>query len=234
MPAKTARSGTRDGARRRPRPACRSWFPCSTRRGACRPCTSASPRWRATSTANTRLKTRGRLCRRRQPRRDQRSRTGAAGDAARRAGRVAVAQFRQGGRAARRPRSRPPRRRAVHGRRRPASADLIETLVSRWLDDGYDVVYTAKAHRENEPQAAPLGVHWFYSLINWGQRQPIPEDAGDFRLLSPRAAEALRQHAGAQPLLQGHVELDRLPPGRASITSRRCARTARRRGTSGP
>jgi glycosyltransferase involved in cell wall biosynthesis len=24
---------------------------------------------------------------------------------------------------------------------------LIETLVSRWLDDGYDVVYTAKAHR---------------------------------------------------------------------------------------
>ncbi|HEY8267656.1 MAG TPA: glycosyltransferase, partial [Xanthobacteraceae bacterium] len=27
---------------------------------------------------------------------------------------------------------------------------MIETLVSRWLDDGYDVVYTAKAHRENE------------------------------------------------------------------------------------
>ena len=26
--------------------------------------------------------------------------------------------------------------------------DLIETLVARWLDDGYDVVFTAKAHRE--------------------------------------------------------------------------------------
>ena len=63
----------------------------------------------------------------------------------------AVAQFRQGGRSARRPRPCPARRRAVHGRRRPASADLIETLVARWLDDGYDVVYTAKAHRENEP-----------------------------------------------------------------------------------
>jgi hypothetical protein len=36
-------------------------------------------------------------------------------------------------------------------------------------------------------------VHWFYALINWGQRVKIPEDAGDFRLLSPRAAEALRQ-----------------------------------------
>jgi len=70
---------------------------------------------------------------------------------------------------------------------------LIETLVARWLDDGYDVVYTAKAHRENEPRLRRIGVHWFYALINWGQRQQIPEDAGDFRLLSPRAAEALRQ-----------------------------------------
>jgi polyisoprenyl-phosphate glycosyltransferase len=70
---------------------------------------------------------------------------------------------------------------------------LIETLVSRWLDDGYDVVYTAKAHRESEPYMRRLGVRWFYAMINWGQRQPIPEDAGDFRLLSPRAAEALRQ-----------------------------------------
>jgi polyisoprenyl-phosphate glycosyltransferase len=71
--------------------------------------------------------------------------------------------------------------------------NMIETLVSRWLDDGYDVVYTAKAHRENEPKLRSLGVHWFYALINWGQRQPIPEDAGDFRLLSPRAVEALRR-----------------------------------------
>jgi polyisoprenyl-phosphate glycosyltransferase len=36
-------------------------------------------------------------------------------------------------------------------------------------------------------------VHGFYALINWGARQKIPEDAGDFRLLSPRAAAALRQ-----------------------------------------
>src|SRR5579885_359875 len=71
--------------------------------------------------------------------------------------------------------------------------DLIETLVSRWLDDGYDVVYTAKANREHEPWLRRTAVHWFYALINWGQRQKIPEDAGDFRLLSPRAASALRQ-----------------------------------------
>ena len=70
---------------------------------------------------------------------------------------------------------------------------LIDTLIGHWLDDGYDVVYTAKAHRENEPLLRRLGVKIFYSAINWGARQKIPEDAGDFRLLSPRAAAALRQ-----------------------------------------
>jgi polyisoprenyl-phosphate glycosyltransferase len=70
---------------------------------------------------------------------------------------------------------------------------LVEKLVGYWLDDGYDVVYTAKAHRENEPWLRRIGVKVFYTLINWGARQKIPEDAGDFRLLSPRAAAALRQ-----------------------------------------
>jgi polyisoprenyl-phosphate glycosyltransferase len=70
---------------------------------------------------------------------------------------------------------------------------LVEKLVGHWLDDGYDVVYTAKAHREREPWLRRLGVKTFYLLINWGARQKIPEDAGDFRLLSPRAAAALKQ-----------------------------------------
>src|SRR5215510_13080259 len=63
---------------------------------------------------------------------------------------------------------------------------LLETLVGYWLDDGYDVVYTAKAHRASEPWLRRVGVRAFYALINWGARQKIPEDAGDFRLLSPR------------------------------------------------
>jgi glycosyltransferase involved in cell wall biosynthesis len=71
--------------------------------------------------------------------------------------------------------------------------DLIPTLVSHWIDDGYDVVFTAKAHRANEPRLRRFGVRIFYDLINWGARQRIPEDAGDFRLLSPRAANALRR-----------------------------------------
>src|SRR5437763_5390420 len=72
-------------------------------------------------------------------------------------------------------------------------ADLVDQLVSHWIDDGYDVVYTAKAHRDNESLPRRIAVRGFYALINWGARQKIPEDAGDFRLLSPRAAAALRQ-----------------------------------------
>ena len=71
---------------------------------------------------------------------------------------------------------------------------LIETLVGHWLDDDCDVVYTAKAHRANESITAPRSrSKRFYMLFNWGARTKIPEDAGDFRLLSPRAANALRQ-----------------------------------------
>ena len=70
---------------------------------------------------------------------------------------------------------------------------LVEKLVGHWIDDGYDVVYTAKAHRDNESFLRRFAVHGFYALINYGARQKIPEDAGDFRLLSPRAAAALRQ-----------------------------------------
>lgn len=73
------------------------------------------------------------------------------------------------------------------------SPDLAETLVGHWIDDGYDVVFTAKASRDNESAAKRILGRGFYAMINWGARHKIPEDAGDFRLLSPRAAAALRQ-----------------------------------------
>jgi glycosyltransferase involved in cell wall biosynthesis len=71
--------------------------------------------------------------------------------------------------------------------------ELIPTLVGHWLDGGNDVVFTAKASRANEPRMRRAGVRMFYRLINWSSRAPIPEDAGDFRLLSPRASDALRR-----------------------------------------
>jgi len=71
--------------------------------------------------------------------------------------------------------------------------ELIETLVGHWLDDDYDVVYTAKAHRDEESFVRRVAVKAFYALLNSDSHVQIPENAGDFRLLSPRAAQALRQ-----------------------------------------
>jgi glycosyltransferase involved in cell wall biosynthesis len=81
--------------------------------------------------------------------------------------------------------------------------DMIMTLVGHWLDGGYDVVYTAKAHRESEGWSRRFGVKLFYTLINWGARHRIPEDAGDFRLLSPRAVDALRRLPEHNRFLKG-------------------------------
>src|SRR5580698_9312472 len=70
---------------------------------------------------------------------------------------------------------------------------LIETLVGHWLDDDCDVVYTAKAHRNEESFVRRVAIRAFYALLNSDGNVKIPQDAGDFRLLSPRAAAALRQ-----------------------------------------
>ena len=81
--------------------------------------------------------------------------------------------------------------RPVHGRRRPASAELVEKLVAHWIDDGYDVVYTAKAHRDNESflrrQAA--------RLLRADQLGRAAEDPRGRRRLPP--AVAARRHGAA-------------------------------------
>src|ERR1044071_1345242 len=81
--------------------------------------------------------------------------------------------------------------------------ELVEKLVGYWLDEDYDVVYTAKVRRDNEPWQYRFGVSWFYSLVNWGSKHRIPDDAGDFRLLSPRAATALRRLPERNRFLKG-------------------------------
>jgi glycosyltransferase involved in cell wall biosynthesis len=70
---------------------------------------------------------------------------------------------------------------------------LAERLVQHWREEGYDVVFTAKAHRAGEPATRRFLARLFYRVLNWGAQHPIPADAGDFRLLSPRAAAALRR-----------------------------------------
>src|SRR5579862_5633304 len=43
---------------------------------------------------------------------------------------------------------------------------LVQQLVAYWLDDGYDVVYTAKASRSGESMAMRVAIKLFYKLLN--------------------------------------------------------------------
>ncbi|OYX71437.1 MAG: glycosyltransferase [Rhizobiales bacterium 32-66-11] len=71
--------------------------------------------------------------------------------------------------------------------------EMIETFVGLWKDQGYDVPYAVKADRMDEAASRRWFVKVFYKLLNFGASTRIPEDAADFRLLSPRATAALRR-----------------------------------------
>jgi glycosyltransferase involved in cell wall biosynthesis len=69
--------------------------------------------------------------------------------------------------------------------------ELIDTFVRHWLVDGDDVVYAVRTERR-ESLAYRFLVKSFYGLMNSGNAFTITPDAADFRLLSARAAGALR------------------------------------------
>jgi len=70
--------------------------------------------------------------------------------------------------------------------------ELIPELVKRW-QDGYDNVYAKRTARHGETFFKKATASAFYRLIQGVSRVRIPEDTGDFRLLSRRAVDSLKQ-----------------------------------------
>jgi polyisoprenyl-phosphate glycosyltransferase len=70
--------------------------------------------------------------------------------------------------------------------------ELIPEFVAKWRE-GFDDVHGTRTLREGEGWLKKSTAHAFYRLIGRLSKTPIPEDTGDFRLLSPRALAALRQ-----------------------------------------
>ncbi|WP_116368827.1 glycosyltransferase family 2 protein [Parahaliea mediterranea] len=69
--------------------------------------------------------------------------------------------------------------------------ELIPDFIAAWRE-GYDMVYGQRLSREGETWLKIKTSHWFYRVINVLSDVPIPADAGDFRLLSRRAVEAVK------------------------------------------
>jgi polyisoprenyl-phosphate glycosyltransferase len=70
--------------------------------------------------------------------------------------------------------------------------ELIPKFVQRW-QEGYDVVYATRTARHGESLLKRATAHAFYRLIQRVSRVRIPQNTGDFRLLSRRAVNSLRQ-----------------------------------------
>jgi glycosyltransferase involved in cell wall biosynthesis len=68
--------------------------------------------------------------------------------------------------------------------------EVIPQLVAKWRE-GFDVVYAVRSDREGEPRLRLASISLFYGLLHRITATSIPQNAGDFRLLSRRAADAI-------------------------------------------
>ena len=70
--------------------------------------------------------------------------------------------------------------------------ELIPELVKQW-QLGYDNVYARRTSRDGESMLKKATSYLFYRFIRGMTHIDIPADTGDFRLLSRRAVDALKQ-----------------------------------------
>lgn len=70
--------------------------------------------------------------------------------------------------------------------------ELIHELIRHW-EEGYDVIYAKRISREGESLLKKATAILFYRFIQRVCNINIPEDTGDFRLLSRRAVDALKE-----------------------------------------
>jgi glycosyltransferase involved in cell wall biosynthesis len=70
--------------------------------------------------------------------------------------------------------------------------ELIPDLVEKWRA-GFDMVYAQRRQRHGETWLKRATASAFYKVIGRAASVPIPQDTGDFRLMSRRVVDALAQ-----------------------------------------
>lgn len=68
---------------------------------------------------------------------------------------------------------------------------VILQMIEKWKE-GYHVVYGKRKQRKGESAFKKLTAKAFYRILNVLAEVPLPNDAGDFRLLDRRVCEALK------------------------------------------
>lgn len=81
--------------------------------------------------------------------------------------------------------------------------ELIPQMLADW-EQGWKVVYGVRRTRQEGGLITPAR-KVFYRLLNRLSEDPLPLDAGDFRLVDRRVVEELRQLDDAAPYLRGMI-----------------------------
>lgn len=80
--------------------------------------------------------------------------------------------------------------------------ELAPAFIAKWRE-GFDDVHGTRVEREGDGWLKRATAHGFYRVIGRMSKTPIPRDTGDFRLLSRRALDALRQVRERQRFMKG-------------------------------
>ena len=80
--------------------------------------------------------------------------------------------------------------------------ELILTFIKQWKE-GYDVVLAKRTNRAHESASKRLGANIFYKLLQGMSSIIIPKDVGDFRLMSRKVVDALKQLPENQRFMKG-------------------------------
>jgi glycosyltransferase involved in cell wall biosynthesis len=80
--------------------------------------------------------------------------------------------------------------------------ELIPELIDEW-QNGYDVVYARRNRRDGESILKKTTAHLFHKILQHVGKFTIPEDTGDFRILSRRAVNALNTFKEQHRFMKG-------------------------------
>ncbi|MEW6717426.1 MAG: glycosyltransferase family 2 protein [Chloroflexota bacterium] len=80
--------------------------------------------------------------------------------------------------------------------------EVIPELIAKW-NEGYEVVYAVRAHREGETWFKLVTASFFYQLIRRITDVHIPSDAGDFRLMDRKVVDVLNRMRERHRFLRG-------------------------------
>ncbi len=82
--------------------------------------------------------------------------------------------------------------------------EIIPELIRKW-EEGADVVYTVRKQRRGETWLKKNLTSVAYQILSAASEIPIPEEAGDFRLLSRRVLDLILKIDDPEPYLRGLV-----------------------------